>query len=151
MFKFADPAVFLTWLVFLPAVVALVISLPRLRDETIKWISLATTFVVFLMSLGMIFGWSEVRFQTGDEFAGMQNLFAVDWIPSFGIQHLMGIDGISFPLVALTAFISLLAMAASWPRVVKTKGFKGRPSMADTRFRARTRPSRRACCAVGGK
>jgi NADH-quinone oxidoreductase subunit M len=27
----------------------------------------------------------------------------------------MGVDGISFPLVALTTFISMLAMAASWP------------------------------------
>ncbi len=36
----------------------------------------------------------------------MQHLFAYDWIPSFGIQYLMGIDGISFPLVVLTAFVS---------------------------------------------
>ena len=45
----------------------------------------------------------------------MQNLFAIDWIPSFNIQYLMGTDGISFPLVVLTAFVSLLAMGASWP------------------------------------
>jgi NADH-quinone oxidoreductase subunit M len=115
MFDFANPIVFLSWLIFLPALVALVISFLPARDENIKWISLATTAVVFVMSLGMIFGWSEVRFHAGDDYAAMQNLFAVDWIPSFGIQYLMGIDGISFPLVALTAFISMLAMAASWP------------------------------------
>ncbi len=115
MFDFANPAVFLTWLVFLPAVVALFIAFLPLRGETIKWISLLTTVVVFLMSLSMIFGWGSVKFQTGDEFAGMQNLFAVDWIPSFGIQYLMGTDGISFPLIVLTAFLCVLAMGASWP------------------------------------
>ena len=46
---------------------------------------------------------------------GMQNLFAIKWIPSFNIQYLMGTDGISFPLVVLTAFLSMLCMAASWP------------------------------------
>ncbi len=115
MFDFANPVVFLSWLVFLPALVAIVISVLPLRGETIKWISLAATAVVFAMSLAMIFGWSDVTFETGEEFAGMQNLFAVDWIPSFGIQYLMGTDGISFPLIVLTAFLSLLAMAASWP------------------------------------
>jgi NADH-quinone oxidoreductase subunit M len=113
MLDFTNPVVFLSWLVFLPAIVALVIAFLPLRGETIKWISLATTAVVFAMTLGMIFGWSDVKFEAAE--AGMQNLFALDWIPSFGIQYLMGTDGISFPLVVLTAFISLLAMAASWP------------------------------------
>jgi NADH-quinone oxidoreductase subunit M len=112
MFDFANPAVFLSWLVFLPAVVALVLALLPLRSETIKWISLVTTAIVFLMSLGMIAGWSEVEFKA--QTAEMQNLFALDWIPSFGIQYLMGTDGISFPLILLTTFLSLLAMAASW-------------------------------------
>ncbi len=121
MFEFSNAVVFLSWLVFLPAVVALVVSLLPLRGETIKWISLGATFVVFAMSLGMIFGWSEVDFEAGT--AGMQNLFAVDWIPSFGIKYLMGTDGISFPLIVLTTFISLLAMAASWPIVKHEKAY----------------------------
>ena len=113
MFDFSNPAIFLSWLVFLPAVVALVIAFLPARGETIKWISLVTTAIVFAMSLAMIIGWSDVEFQAG--VAQMQNLFAYDWIPSFGIQYLMGTDGISFPLIVLTTFLSLLAMAASWP------------------------------------
>ena len=115
MFEFSNPAVYLSWLVFLPAVVALVIAFLPARGETLKWISLLTTAVVFLMSLRMIFGPNDVRFHTGEAYSGMQNLFAYDWIPSFKIQYLMGTDGISFPLVVLTAFVSLLAMGASWP------------------------------------
>ncbi len=45
----------------------------------------------------------------------MQNVFQFDWIPSFDIQYFMGIDGISFPLLLLTSFISMLSMGASWP------------------------------------
>jgi NADH-quinone oxidoreductase subunit M len=121
MFEFANPTVFLTWLVFLPAIVALVIAFLPVRGETIKKISLLTTAVVFAMSLFMTFGWSHVHFQPGVD--GMQNLFSIPWIPSFNIQYLMGTDGISFPLIVLTAFVSLLAMGASWPIKKYEKGY----------------------------
>ena len=35
--------------------------------------------------MAMIFGGSEVKFEAG--VAEMQNLFAVDWIPTFGIKY----------------------------------------------------------------
>lgn len=121
MIDFATPVGFLSTLVFLPAVVALVISLMPMRGATLKWITLATTIVLFLMSVAMIFGWSEVQFAAG--MADMQNMFAYDWIPSFGIQYLMATDGINFPLVVLTTFLSMLAMAASWPIVKHEKAY----------------------------
>ena len=108
----STPAAFLSTLIFLPAIVGLVISLLPIRGTTAKWISLAATVVVFVMSLAMLFGWSDVQFKIASE---MQNMFAFDWIPSFNIQYLMGTDGISFPLVALTAFLCMLSMGASWP------------------------------------
>ena len=43
----------------------------------------------------------------------MQHAFSVDWIPSFNIYYFLGVDGISLPLVVLTSFLSMLAMAAS--------------------------------------
>src|SRR5450755_3721789 len=121
MFDLSTPAAFLSVLVFLPAVVALFIALAPLRGDQAKWISLATTAVVFIMSAAMIFGWSQVKFAPG--VAEMQNMFSLDWIPSFGIRYAMGTDGISFPLIALTAFISLLAMATSWPIMKHEKAY----------------------------
>jgi NADH-quinone oxidoreductase subunit M len=122
MFDFANPAVFLSWLVFMPAIVALIIAFLPARGETIKRISLVATAIVFIMSLGMIFGFGDwPKFQL--ETAGMQHLFAYDWIPSFGIQYMMGTDGISFPLIVLTAFLSMLAMAASWPIMKHEKAY----------------------------
>src|SRR3954467_15683734 len=121
MFEFANPTVFLTWLVFLPAIVACVIAFLPLRGETLKQISLGTTAVVFLMSLVMIFGNGPMRFKAGD--MEMQHLFSMPWIPTFNIHYLMGLDGISFPLGVLTAFVSLLAMGASWPIKKYEKGY----------------------------
>jgi NADH-quinone oxidoreductase subunit M len=109
----SSPAAFISILVFLPAVVALFIAIAPINGEQSKWLSLATIIILFAMSMAMIFGGSDVRFNAG--VAQMQNLFAVDWIPSFGIRYMMGTDGVSFPLVALTTFISFLAMIASWP------------------------------------
>jgi NADH-quinone oxidoreductase subunit M len=44
----------------------------------------------------------------------MQNVFAEPWIPPLNIQYAMGVDGISLPLVLLTATVAVWAMAASW-------------------------------------
>jgi NADH-quinone oxidoreductase subunit M len=113
MFDLSSPAAFLSVLVFLPAVVALFIAIAPLNGEQSKILSLFTVGVIFVMSMMMIFGGSDVRFDAG--VAQMQNLFAIDWIPSFGIRYMMATDGVSFPLIALTTFLSLLAMGASWP------------------------------------
>jgi NADH-quinone oxidoreductase subunit M len=45
------------------------------------------------------------------------------WIKAFGIEYLLGIDGISLPLVVLTTFLSLLAAAASWPITKHVKAY----------------------------
>ncbi len=109
----SDPAVYLSLLVFLPAIAALLLAmLPRLSDETYRLMSLAVTLFVFVLSLGFFFK-DSIEFEAG--VAGMQNLFNFAWIPTFGIQYFMGMDGISFPLVVLTTFLFVLAMAASWP------------------------------------
>src|SRR6478752_5880257 len=113
MLNLSNPAVYLSWIIFLPAVVALVITFLPARGETLKWISLGATIVVAIMSLRMLFHGDHVLFQAGVD--RMQNQFAYDWIPSFKIQYLMGTDGISFPLIVLTTCLSVLAMGASWP------------------------------------
>jgi NADH-quinone oxidoreductase subunit M len=118
----SDPAVYLSLVVFLPALAALVIAiLPRVADESYKLISLAVTICVFILTLGFFRNGAPIDFEKG--VAGMQNLFSVDWIPSFGIQYFMAMDGISFPLIVLTSFLSVLAMAASWPITKHVKAY----------------------------
>ncbi|QDS98713.1 complex I subunit 4 family protein [Adhaeretor mobilis] len=110
----SEPKVYLSFLVFLPAVAALVLAFfPRGKEEVLKFATLGVTMFTFILSLGLFRQGAGIDFEMG--VAEMQNLFALDWIPSFGIQYMMGIDGISFPLVVLTTFLCVLAMGASWP------------------------------------
>jgi NADH-quinone oxidoreductase subunit M len=110
----SDPVTYLSLLVFLPAIGALVLAFfPRGRDEAIRFTALGVTILTFMLALGLFFHNRNIEFHP--HVARMQDLFSLPWIPSFGIQYFMGLDGISFPLVILTAFLSVLAMIASWP------------------------------------
>src|SRR5687768_11842490 len=110
---------FIIWftsaIVFLPAVVALLlwIFVPRDRHDLLRWLSFAATAVVFLMTAWMLLQNGEEGQFTAHT-AEMQNTFSIPWISSFNIYYMMGTDGISFPLVVLTSFLSMLAMGASW-------------------------------------
>src|SRR4029453_14566499 len=41
------------------------------------------------------------------------------WIPVFGIQYYIGVDGISLLLIVLTGFLTPLALLSSWEGVEK--------------------------------
>lgn len=45
------------------------------------------------------------------------------WIPRFGISFHLGLDGVSLLLVALTVFLGLMAVAASWTEIRERVGF----------------------------
>ena len=108
------PVTLLSLIVFLPAIMALVIALllPAAWHNAIRYTTLATTGAVLLLCIVGFFFVGETQFDTAA--ASMQNVFSIPWIPSFDIDYFMGLDGISFPLVMLTALVSLLAMGASW-------------------------------------
>lgn len=117
----------LTILVFLPAAGSLILLLlPRENTETIKRVSLLFTVLVFaatvVMALPGISGGPHFSLATS-AVSEMQNVFQVNWIPAFDIQYYMGMDGISFPLLVLTAFIAMLAMGASWPITKHVKAY----------------------------
>ncbi len=105
----------LSLIVFLPAAGALVLAFfPRDKGDAMKTFSLVVTAAVFVLTLIMLLpGKGDWQFQVG--VSDMQKTFSLPWIESFNIYYFMGTDGISFPLIVLTAFVSMLSMAASWP------------------------------------
>ncbi len=117
----------LSLVVFLPALGALVLAFfPKDRPEGVRQFSLFVTLVVFLLTVWI--AWpagqdkgTSPRFEVG--LAAIQDTFSIPWISSFNIHYFMGIDGISFPLVILTSFLSLLAMGASWPITKNVKAY----------------------------
>jgi NADH-quinone oxidoreductase subunit M len=106
----------LSLIVFLPAAGALLLAFfPKEQTDAIKWTSLLITVVVFLITAWMAVPGAvdSGRFTLGIK--GMQDAFSLDWIPSFNIYYFMGVDGISFALLVLTSFTSMLSMGASFP------------------------------------
>ncbi len=103
----------LSGLTFLPLVGALLILfVPGETDagkNHIRWIALWTTLVVFALSL---YAWSQ--FVPGE--AGFQFLEHQRWFGS-GLSYRMGVDGISFPFVVLTAFLMPFCIGASWESI----------------------------------
>jgi NADH-quinone oxidoreductase subunit M len=119
-----SPEFLLSTIVFLPAIAALGIMLiPGEQKEAIRWATLAVTAVVMVLIVGVLI----LPYDKGLVFdatnADLQDTFNHSWIPSFSIDYFMGLDGISFPLLVLTGFVSLLAMGASWSIQKFVKGY----------------------------
>jgi NADH-quinone oxidoreductase subunit M len=70
-------------------------------------LALAVSVLVFVLSLPLWTG-----FETGT--AAMQFVERLPWIPTFGIEYYLGVDGISMPLIVLTTFCTVLVVIAGW-------------------------------------
>ena len=82
-----------------------------------KKIALAVTLLEFFVSLGL--WWAYVPDGAAVQFAARHR-----WVPDWGIQYYVGMDGISLMLVLLTTFTMPLAVLGSWAGITtKEKGF----------------------------
>jgi NADH-quinone oxidoreductase subunit M len=110
----------LSLVIFLPALGALVLAfLPSNKPDALRLFTLGITIVVFLLTIYLCLPAGDQpdtgKFSFAPErIASIQNAVSIPWIPSFNINYFLGLDGISLPLVVLTAFVAMLAMAASW-------------------------------------
>jgi len=105
----------LTILTFLPVVGVAVILLlkPLFRretDEAIKGVALWTSIITLIVSIIVL-----LMYDSG--ISGLQLESRADWIPIWGIQYYLAIDGLSILMVLLTTFISVLAVAASFSAI----------------------------------
>jgi NADH-quinone oxidoreductase subunit M len=102
-----SPVGILTVVTFLPLVGALVVAI--LPSGWTRPIALAFALATWVVSLLMLIGYLPNR-------AGSQFLFleAYDWIPLFGIQYKLGVDGLSAALVVLTTTLTWICILASW-------------------------------------
>ncbi|HEY8665692.1 MAG TPA: NADH-quinone oxidoreductase subunit M [Tepidisphaeraceae bacterium] len=115
----------LTILIFLPCAGAILVLMAKGRDA-IRWAALGTTIVTFLASLLLLatYHWGAgVGYDYAENGGVVQMVQRADWIKAFNIQYLVGIDGLSFPLVILSTFICMLACIASWNIDKMSKGY----------------------------
>lgn len=113
------------FIVFLPAIAAIILAFfPKDTDENVfRYGTLAATLAVLAATIFFFFMPGSLQFDISDP--NLQNVEMVPWIASkaFTIDYFMAMDGISFPLVVLTAGVSVLAMIASWSIKKQVKGY----------------------------
>jgi NADH-quinone oxidoreductase subunit M len=84
-----------------------------------RWISLLT---LLLAGYGLLETWLTGQRVTAGEQIVYASLSA-DWIPRFGIQVLLVMDGLSLLMVALTLFLGVVAVLSSWTEIEHRAGF----------------------------
>ncbi|MEE9162377.1 MAG: NADH-quinone oxidoreductase subunit M [Candidatus Neomarinimicrobiota bacterium] len=110
-------AYILTLLVFVPVIgAALLLLVPKNEAYLIKWIAAGAAGVQLLLAMGLL-----GAFDRSDP--GIQFAVQAAWIPSFNINYHVGVDGLSMPLVFLTALLSLISIVASWKIDKSPKGY----------------------------
>ena len=87
-----------------------VILLALGRDEqarAVRWLALIGALVSFLVTLPLLQGFDNST-------AAMQFVEKASWIERFNVNYHLGVDGISFWFVLLTAFINVIVVIAGW-------------------------------------
>jgi NADH-quinone oxidoreductase subunit M len=104
----------LSLLIWLPIFAGIfVIFIGNERANTARWISVATSFLVFIISLSLY-----TEFDSNTHL--MQFEEKTSWISQFNIYYHLGVDGISMPLIILTTFSTILVIIAGW-EVIQTR------------------------------
>src|SRR5437016_168459 len=110
----------LTSLIALPIAGALILFFASSDEKDaplVRNIALVVSVLVFAETLLL---WSRFNAASAD----FQFVERHAWIPAFGIDYFIGVDGISLFLLVLTGFLTPLAFLGSWESVhKKTKAF----------------------------
>ncbi len=97
----------LSLVTFAPLVGALIIlCTPKENVKAIQITAFVFAGIALIASLAMLPGFNRGTHE-------MQFVERFAWIPSFGVQYFMGVDGLSYPLVLLTTFMSVIALVGS--------------------------------------
>ncbi len=116
----------LSWITFLPIIgMALILFVPKERKNVIRIIAAVFTGLQLVLAVWLFMNFDRTT-------SAMQFREQYSWIPSFNIEYFMGIDGLSVPMVLLTAFLSFICIFASWRIDKSVKGYFAMFLLLDT-------------------
>jgi NADH-quinone oxidoreductase subunit M len=99
----------LTWLIFTPLLFAFgALFVPKSLEKTLRILTLVQTLVNAVIATVLY-----MNFDGGSN--TYQLVHFASWLPDWGINYIVGIDGISLPLVMLTAYVAPVAILGTWP------------------------------------
>ncbi|MEO7548571.1 MAG: NADH-quinone oxidoreductase subunit M, partial [Ramlibacter sp.] len=85
------------------------------RDEqarAVRWVALIGSIVSLLVTLPLYGGFKPTTSQ-------MQFVEKAPWIDAFNVFYHLGVDGISFWFVPLTAFITVIVVISAWEAITE--------------------------------
>jgi len=98
----------LSLVIWLPVFGGIAVLLAASRgDRVVRWLSLAVSVLVFLVSIPLYTGFDTTT-------SAMQFGELNEWITRFNVYYRLGVDGISMPLILLTTFTTVLVVIAGW-------------------------------------
>jgi NADH-quinone oxidoreductase subunit M len=121
----------LTWMVFLPVIgMIAVLFVPKSAEKSIKYIAVGFTSLLLVLAAVMLSIYDPAKAGI-NSVAGFQFVEKMTWIdvPAFlwdgrlKVEYFLGVDGISFPMVLLTALISFIGAIASFSVKRNEKGY----------------------------
>ncbi|MDC1050899.1 NADH-quinone oxidoreductase subunit M [Candidatus Marinimicrobia bacterium] len=101
----------LTLLIFIP-VIGAIIMLPISRffgNSYSKVVALCATGLQLLLA-----GWLYINFDSSLSIEKSPFTIELPWIEHFNIYYYIGVDGLSMPMVLLTALLSFICIISSW-------------------------------------
>ena len=100
--------IWLTLLMVLPLAGSVVVAaLPKTNEKLVKQVALATTLVVMGATIAM-----ATTFQRDN--VELQFVEKYSWIPSFGINYALGIDGLALVLILMSTILAPVVVLAGW-------------------------------------
>jgi len=82
-----------------------------------RWISLIVMTINFVITISLIMT------AIPDESGTWLMKYSVQWIPAFGINFSLALDGLSLVLLTLTFFLGILSVLTSWSEIQYRPGF----------------------------
>ena len=102
---------------FLPlAGVLLILLLPPSEGGRSRQVALGVTLATLALAIITV-----IRFDTS--VSDPQFVEQYQWIPFINVEYFFGVDGLSMPMVVLTALLSVAAILASWKINYRTKEY----------------------------
>jgi len=96
----------LTAITLLPVVAAL--PIPLIPAKSVRWYATGVGVITFLL-MGWTF-WQH--YDLGTTALQLEDVYP--WVPQFGLNWSVGVDGLSMPLVLLSGLVTTLGMVAGW-------------------------------------
>lgn len=111
----------LAWLILIPLVAGVLAwTADHISGRLCRWIALFALGIDLALVAAI---WLRAPAIVETTRAGWLVEFEAAWIPRFGIDFHLAMDGLGLLMVALTLFLGLVAVACSWTEIDKRVGF----------------------------